>query len=487
MTEDPKKLPDGDDWLDEEHQQIADDVERHDTPEAKQDPARGWTARLTGAIHQLTAEQKDLGTKEHLDAIRKTGWCPWAAFFRFGSWAIAAVDAAIWWVFWSRVLVKTLFWVPLALAVAAAMLAKGAGQYVATTRLTDPTSARATVLRQVTAAGTAMLLAIIVGIATLSTFVLPASWAEWLVKLGSVFLFLLNILLGFAAGVGGTLGTFLGKPQRYDENEYLIRQKLLARERLANYLVMLVAAMALGSFALPARAAGESNYVIGVDETASLDPSRRQDAAEFLVTTALPRSHAIGATSVVALTFSNQRRLVDRVWIPVPSPPVTPDCRDSQPAPLEGKAVIYSFSRNVNEGRRAAAIADCQLATAEALSRYQERAAVFHSELRSALDVTPRKDVQTHLVELLETVLADPSTRAVALVTDGFENSGVPVRRLRIRDGVPVALIIVPAAPGYASINDMLAQTSEWEKVPGIRILTIGELHAGVWDNREGR
>ena len=65
--------------------------------------ARQYAAAAKGDIDNLEKDQRGIGTKEQMDAIRRTGACPDARYWSIGSWLLVAVDTALWFFVGARV------------------------------------------------------------------------------------------------------------------------------------------------------------------------------------------------------------------------------------------------------------------------------------------------------------------------------------------------------------------------------------------------
>jgi len=83
-------------WLDSWHQLMLQRVLDKDTPGTRRALATQFTGELTDDINVLRAEQRDLGTRAQMDAIRRTGWAGWARFFILAAWVIVLIDSLIW-------------------------------------------------------------------------------------------------------------------------------------------------------------------------------------------------------------------------------------------------------------------------------------------------------------------------------------------------------------------------------------------------------
>lgn len=90
--------------LDEFHYRVVEAVLLRDTSDTREVAARQYAAAAQSDIDELVKEQRDIGTKEQVDAIRRTGACPDARYWLIGSWLLVAVDTALWFVVGARLL-----------------------------------------------------------------------------------------------------------------------------------------------------------------------------------------------------------------------------------------------------------------------------------------------------------------------------------------------------------------------------------------------
>lgn len=103
-NEPPKSDSPDDPWLDSYHNAIVERVLAKDTSESRRELARVFGSELTDEIVALEAEQRELGTREQMEALMKSGWVSWARFFLISAWLVAALDALLWFVGAARVL-----------------------------------------------------------------------------------------------------------------------------------------------------------------------------------------------------------------------------------------------------------------------------------------------------------------------------------------------------------------------------------------------
>jgi len=94
-----------DTWLDADHHDLIQQVLDRDTSEARTELATQISAALVGQIEDLSDQQSGLGTAEQIDAIRRTGWCPWARVFLVAAMVIVLIDTVAWWVGAARLFV----------------------------------------------------------------------------------------------------------------------------------------------------------------------------------------------------------------------------------------------------------------------------------------------------------------------------------------------------------------------------------------------
>jgi hypothetical protein len=84
--------------LDAEHYRVVEAVLLRDTAEMRAVVAGRYVAVAQGDVARLEREQRRIGTKEQMDAIRRTGACPDARFWAIGSWLLVGIDGALWFV-----------------------------------------------------------------------------------------------------------------------------------------------------------------------------------------------------------------------------------------------------------------------------------------------------------------------------------------------------------------------------------------------------
>jgi hypothetical protein len=511
--------PPGDDDLDREHQARYSRVARNDTKAGKDEAARNESGRLVEEVQELNARRDGLGSDDHIEACRRCKWSPYALKLWFGSRLAWFKDIALWiilwgglWWMWVRYYRDSGETVPIGvylavvavpvLAILCAKAVKGLGQHIAVTRLTDPNSVDESVSGQVRFAGGAAMIA---GVFLLSILALlffsPPSWASWITYVSGLLGFGANVALGMSAGVGGNAAELLLKPAERDDIDCKISMKQRLRRLLKKfYLAVLLALVVLGGGqAVRAGDDGQLGGVVNadhqeglvlvkaVDITASADPVQRELGIASMVDRAPEQARELGAVAVLVVTFADEVLLSDMAWVPVPPMAHEEDC-DHVSSALRVTKGLMGFSPTVAKWNRDRAVAACLARRdgARALVAEQDRRA--REQLRRAMRVTPRDDVRTKLAPLLQKFFGRPYVLAIEVLTDGVDNSGVPITDVVVPDGVSVTLIITRPNPERRSptLRDVLEVAEAWDRIDGITVTTVSE-YAGFSTLAEAR
>jgi len=466
------------DCLDERGASMLQAVEDRDTPHAKEDLARGFIAATESEVGRLSARQTRLGGPDHINGIRRSGWTPWARFFKTNGLGFFLSDALLWFLCGARALVSTSWIILAAIALVFAYLGKRAGHHIAMVRCTDATSAKQTTARLVQALRRTLIPIAIAAVLAVTTFLLPPQAAPWIVALGWIPLVTLNILLALSAGLCSALGEILSRPDRYDELERRLRQLRLLRHKLGKYLPAVLALLALVA---PLAFAGTPDACgVFVDETLSADPADTKVAVDFVVDSILDYTAASRCQWTVAGKFGGDDIFERRTWIRVPSRPAIIDCHAAEPEPLAGHAGLLGYVRSVAEFRKGEAVQACERIMQARLAEYEQARIEFLHQLRSALLPRPRAS-PSHIRSFLEGAAKSGLYRSLLFVTDGLDNPRVSLEGLAIPAAVKLTLIIVRPRSKYASLGEALARVRQWMAVPGVRVATTGDLHPSFW------
>lgn len=466
-------------WLDEKRTRDLGRVESKDTESAQKDIAREITAHDFGVICELGGAQGTLGSKEHIEAIRKTGWCPWEGVFRIGSHATVLVDAAAWLLCGVRVLVNTSGMLLAASALAIALGGRFLGRYFSTTHLIDPTSAKHTVEGHIAAIRRVSYSACILIILIVIPLLLPGKWALFFVTIATVFLVALNVHLALLSGIAASLADTLSRPHRYDEIEYEIDQRLRLRRALKKYLPKAMMVLAL---VISASKAADALGTCGlfVDEKITLDAEDREKAVSFAVDTILDQTASFDCSWVVAGVFGNDGRFTKRTWLPVPPKPEARDCNKAEPEPLTGHEVLFDNFKSVYDERKESAVEACKSSEKAKEGTRRTARAVFIQKLRTALSVSPQVKLTPVRDFILYTVRSS-LYKHLTILTDTLDNPAASLDGLALPPAVEVSMVVVRPNPNYSSMRQALVRAREWAKVPGVRVVTTGELRPGLW------
>jgi len=84
------------DWLDRVHQELVSRVASCDTAAARKAAAEAEMGVLTEEEQELLAQREALGSDEHVDAIRRSGWYPYADPIRRAAKLLWFLDLVLW-------------------------------------------------------------------------------------------------------------------------------------------------------------------------------------------------------------------------------------------------------------------------------------------------------------------------------------------------------------------------------------------------------
>jgi hypothetical protein len=101
----------------------------------------------------------------------------------------------------------------------------------------------------------------------------------------------------------------------------------------------------------------------------------------------------------------------------------------------------------------------------------------FEERLRAGALPTGRIGHRTKIVPLLKRIVAQPYVRAIDVLTDGIDNSGVSRSSLRIPVEITVTLIITRPDPTRAkpTLDDVLAAADAWSQEPRVSVTSVAE------------
>lgn len=479
------------DWLDPDHLKRIYRVERCDASIDRRSAAERELSALTTETTALHAERTALGSNEHLDAIRRSGWYPYRTAIDTGSRILMIVDAVLW-----QALLVSAGWavatalghgttlafviavaiaVPLALGLAKA--SRALGRQLAVAKLTDPASVGETLDRQVRVAGHLGLAALACLFALAGIFVLaPAGAAPWVQTASEALSFAANVLLGLSAGIGANAGYLLGKSDDLEAIDVILAMKERTARRLMGYLIAFVVLFLFpATVSSPARAAPQV-WVVAIDVTASMDPEQRLMVIATFLDSALERARVIGVDYVLVASVSDQDFLPDETLISVPPALGDTDCGKARIALSVSKSWV-AFAPGRLIGAKQAAVSDCRAREEIARQRSAAEERRFLERLRQAMQVVPRADVRTRIVPLVQNLVARPNTRAVELITDLCDDSGIPPSRITVPPGVQVTVILTRPDPRRRSptLADTSRAAARWRTVPGVRVVTPTE------------
>jgi hypothetical protein len=497
MTEKPNDHgpPSEDDFLDREHQARVSRVARCDTAKARAHEAQNEIAALTEEIEELNAELINLGGDEHVDAIHNSPWFPYAEDLAKGARLAWTLDSVFWfglwgglWWLWVRyyqdageTVPSWLYFVGLPaaviLSIVCARASKRFGHKFAVTRLTNKNSVDETIDRQVRFAGRCSVAAgVLLATVLALLFFSPPRWSSVTTFVGGLIGFAANIMLGLAAGVGGQAARLLRKVVARGHIDCLIKMKERARRHLSKFLVIVL--IVSGCLATPSQSATADDcvWIEAIDITDSLDPLQRQAGIDAFIDGAFDRAHELGVRAILVMKFSNDLLLADTTLIPVPPLPNVEDCRNVKAVLAVTKGIMF-ISPTAAAARRQAAVDACVARQDAAQRLIPEQRNRLRDQLRLATKVTPRADVSTLIAPLIRKLVARPYARAIDVLTDGIDDSGIPPASLKIPERVPVTLILTRPNPRRRTptSQDVLAAADTWAQAKGISVVSVGE------------
>ncbi|MBI4032570.1 hypothetical protein HY374_02595 [Candidatus Berkelbacteria bacterium] len=489
--------------LDREHQAHISEVENCDAATGKRENATSKTGLMVEQEQELTGQRKSLGSDEHLNAIEQSGWFAYERLIRVGSRLAMILDAILWtglwagiWWLWKQYYEDSdgavpvwLYFIGLPLVPLASLLAaraaKGLGQHVTVTRFTNPDSVKQTIDTQIRVAGKSAVIAGALLLAIMAlTFFAPPSWSSWVSYLGGLVAFGANIALGFSAGVGGNAADILAKPTIRDNIDCQVHMKRRTRRILRKYLKAVVLATVLLGLSGISHAA-EAVWVWAIDVTDSVDRAQGDAAVGQLIEIAPERAARLGADAILIVKFGQDVMLSEMIWIPVPTELALVDCSRAKPKPMLTKG-IGMLSPTQAAGRKQDAVEACSTRLLAEQQVHAEQLQLLKERLHASTRVTPRANVRTRIVPLLEWLVSRPSTVAIDVVTDGIDNSGIPLSRLQIPERVMVTFIITRPNPKRKrpTVDDVLSAAEAWSRLPGVMLMSAGE-YAGIWERTE--
>jgi hypothetical protein len=355
--------------------------------------------------------------------------------------------------------------------------AKALGQQVAVTRFTVATSVRDTISRHVAAFGASALAGILfVILAAVLIIFTPESAASWAPLASKVVGFAANLTLGLAAGIGTHVAGILAKPALCESIDCALEMKRRTRRHLTKFLVVVALSLATLIGHPPVAQAAPSVWVWAIDITDSVDPIQRKKAVAHLIQAAPEMAQQLGGGLIQVVRFDEAVMLSDSTWVPVPSTSASIDCQKAKPV-MTGIDGFIGLSPGLVARRKQEAVSACLVQERNKAAAYASEVRRFRERLEAATKVTPRADVTTRIVPLLGWLVTRPDTVAITVVTDGIDNSRVPLSTLRIPSKVSVTLIVTRPNPRRSrpTLNDVLTMAAAWSRVPGIKVTSAGD------------
>ena len=94
----------------------------------------------------------------------------------------------------------------------------------------------------------------------------------------------------------------------------------------------------------------------------------------------------------------------------------------------------------------------------------------------------------TQLIPLLHRLLAQPRIRAIDVLTDGIDHSGLLPSDVQVPQEVAVLFIMTGPNPKRQkpTLRQVLAAAKEWSLVPGVTVTGVTE-YQGMWTQVGGR
>lgn len=364
------------------------------------------------------------------------------------------------------------------IALLVALANKAAGRYFAANWLTDATGAKWTVGRHLESIRSLAIATAVMVVLVGATFLFGGAVAPWIATIGLGLMLLSNCTLGLLGGVSESLGKLLSKVYRFDEIQRHIEMKRRAQRVLRTFMTGVLLFLWLSIADAQAQANGTA-CLIGIDESASVDAADRARVIENLVVSADDYARQMGCRWVVVARFAGDGRFTPTTWIPVAPQRLWTDCRLAEPEALSGHVGIYNYVETVYRARKEEAVAACERKRADLSREVRARQSEFITALRDAMRVESRAD-WSRITEFLQGSLDNGYYRAVVLVSDGLDNPPVPLN-LRVPPGIPVVLILTRSNPMFANRNQVLDRAREWAEVPGVILITAGELPPEPW------
>src|SRR5262249_53740361 len=153
-------------------------------------------------------------------------------------------------------------------------------------------------------------------------------------------------------------------------------------------------------------------------------------------------------------------------WVPVPQAPPTEDCDRVSPTLKVTKSAMLLSPVGLMEAR-AREIRACLVRRDQVAAALGDQDRRMREQLRQAMRGTPRGEVSTRIVPLLQRLVVRPYVRSIEILTDGIDNSGVPLSALTVPKGVRVTFIIMRPNPLRRSprLDDVLKAADAWDRV----------------------
>lgn len=306
--------------------------------------------------------------------------------------------------------------------------------------------------------------------------VLPHEWTVRLALPLALTMLVGSLLLGLASGMGGATAEVLDRPRRQKAIVRAITMKERVWRALRRFLPVAVLVLVLQAalVATPAYAAPERIWVVAVDQSPSVLEADLERATQELASTAPALVQRQGITRILVLRFTNGGALSDSSWIDVPPPPSAPPCDLSHSAmPQKGLAGIFD-----ELDRRRDARSSCEQEHAEALLAHEESLRAIGGDFRDALAVDPVAGAQTDLVRLIRDITGLPGVCLLTVVSDGIDESGVPLDTLDGAIAVPTILALTRADPTVYAPETARSWAVRWQGVDGIDVVPVSFLAA---------
>ncbi len=226
------------------------------------------------------------------------------------------------------------------------------------------------------------------------------------------------------------------------------------------------------------------------DWSGSPSPSHVQIANEFLVETILEQADWAGCGQIVIRRFSSAAsfRFAQARWLDLPTPPEDPHCEQVEPELPPRLQFVGTKLRNMHEGLRNRARRECEQQYASVRGRYHEERLKLAQELKAALAVDNHvKSSSSAILDVLRAVIDERLYSFVVVVTDGVQHPPAPMTGLTVPEGMQILMIVVPPTKGQHSVTESLKSIDAWSAIPGVTVVTLGQLHAGFWNALDRR